>query len=95
MLANLAAVDARGYAEDFATMLRSAGWKVDIKNVQVYPEGDAAPPRGLHVIIKERYPPIPTATVVLISALRKSSVEFVFQYNEAMMDEIQFEIDPK
>jgi hypothetical protein len=95
MLASLAAVDARDYAEDFAVMLRSAGWKVDVKNVEVFPEGDAVPPRGLHVIVKERRPPIPPATGVLIDALKKSGIAFVFEYNEAMSDEIQFVIDPK
>jgi hypothetical protein len=95
MFASLAAVDARDYAEDFATTLRNAGWKVDVKNVEVFPEGDVAPPRGFHVIIKERRPPIPTATAVLINALHKSGIDFVFEYNEAMSDEIQFDIDPK
>lgn len=95
MFANLSATDASEYAGDFATILRNAGWKVDVKNVQVFPAGDAAPPRGLHVIIKERHPPIPAATGVLMSALRRSGIAFVYEYNEAMSDEIQITIDPK
>jgi hypothetical protein len=40
-------------------------------------------------------PPIPPATWVLISAMRKTGIAFVFEYNEAMSDEIQMVIDPK
>ena len=54
-----------------------------------------APPRGLHVIIKERRSPVPTATAVLINALNTSGIDFAFEYNEGMTDEIQFDIDPK
>lgn len=95
IFADLAALDARDYAGDFATILRNAGWKVNILSGEIFPEGDAPPPRGVHVIIKEHYPPIPIATAVLVNALRKGGIDFVFQYNEAMADEIQIQIDPK
>jgi hypothetical protein len=95
ILAALSATDASDYAKDFAAVLRGAGWKAEIKQVMVIPEGENPPDRGLHVIIKEQQPPFPPATVNLVNALRKANVDIIFQYNPSMSDEIQIVINPK
>lgn len=93
---DVAAVDGSDYANDFASTFRAAGWKVDVRHGLSVPTGDAPSDRGLHIIVKEPQPPYPPAAVALLNAIHDSKIDFAFQYNPAMSDQVvQINISPK
>lgn len=95
IFADIMAVDASDYANDFASIFRDAGWKVEVKHGLSVPTGDAPSDRGLHIIVREPQPPYPPATVALVNAIHNANVNFVLQYNPSMTDEVQININPK